>query len=1410
MMGRLINLMLMKCCAGKQMLCVMLAFLCASNIFAATYTMTELEGTALDVPTSSTTVSWDNTDTSYPNDDDQTVVNIGFTFRFAATDYTQVRIHTNGILQFGASTRMHRDYRNENLPTNDGDNIILVYWDDLVDDSSGSVTYGNSGTAPNRKFIVTYNNVRAYSNRSNRYDFQVVLYENGDIRYRYDNNTANGQSATIGIEVDDTDYTLYSYNTTSVRTDFDLLFKNSLLGLPTPVINWRFDETVWSGTAGEVVDSSGNGLNGTASGGVTTQNSNPAISGSTGTCRYGDFDGNDDLVQIPDTASLDLATAFTIGVWINIDSIPSSGLKSILSKDENFEFHVNSSGRIYWWWRDSAGTRTLTSTTSVTAGQWHHIVIRFQAGQQDIFIDGINRGTASNALTPTTNSDPFQIGGDQGFGGREFNGLIDEVAVFDTPLSDLQILTLLNDTHACAAESTCSASFPDGASSYNSGSISFGYNAQLFFSPDNALEFNSVSLNGGSTVSSCVTADCTASSSSVPALTLPTFPSTSFSTDLTVSSGGTGTLGNAGTNEYDDVRARSNSTLNVSSSYSSYYMDTLRLDSGSTLNLVAGDYWVRSLTVNSSSTITVSGGTARLFVQNDISFGSSSLINSPSQGSAGDSSELLFVGYGDVRFRSNSTTSALVYAVGDARLDSPSYVYGAITADDFTLNSNAQIRYQSSGVSQLDFGTLCNSSCTLGSFNITQPTYGLACPSTRAAVSVTALCTDGSTKTDYTGTVALSGPSTSTFYDAATGGSSLTNYTFVSGDSGVRTFYLYFNNENSNVQTTITDSSASVASTAATGTDFRANGLSLATSNTVCTTTGTATLTAIGQTQTGSGQECEVLTGFSGNKDFDVWFTIDTDNDGSADTNRTMTVGSASVTNSSDPNSDNVTLSFTNGVASFNLAYEDVGSILSLNFEHDDAPYSGSPYSALVTSTNSLVFYPSSFSLSASSGGTALNAATSTATPVHAAGQSFDLSIQAICSDASNADDYEPSANANFRAALVRTGPTSGGGDGQLEVKSGPVDITSSTTQTFASMGIDKSDFSNGAYSYAQANYSEVGLIRLDIQDNNYFGVTSIPTASLNIGRFVPDRFEVAVLNAGTLLNACDSSATDFTYNGESFGFDASDLPTITITPENANGGTTLNYIGAYKKLTNNELTFATTITSSNAGVDASNLAITASYSTGSLSDDSNPHVSVYEFTSTDTFTYTRVANAAVNPFNASFNIILSAIDDGDGGDGIDGGSFSLTPGGTIVQRYGRLNVENAFGPETEDLGQSVTTQYLNAGSYITNTDDDCTQITTGMITIPGGSTTNITVGGGTSNLSFDGTFTDGDGNFSYSAPGAGNIGSISIDFDLSSRPWLQFDWDADGSDDNPPQKTAAFGQYRGHDRVIYWREVTY
>lgn len=216
-------------------------------------------------------------------------------------------------------------------------------------------------------------------------------------------------------------------------------------------VSFFFDEESWDGTSGEVSDSGSGGFNGTAFGGVTTLQSSPAIAGNPGSCRYGDFDGIDDYVEVADDPALDFETALTVGAWIYPRSLPESGgLHTIVAKDENYEYHVNSSGQVFWFWTDDGGSnRTLTSSTTLNLGQWYHVAITYESGSQVIYVDGAPVATSTRTEALELNNDPLRIGSDVNGGNRIFDGFIDEVNIYGRALSQAEVQTLMMETRPC-------------------------------------------------------------------------------------------------------------------------------------------------------------------------------------------------------------------------------------------------------------------------------------------------------------------------------------------------------------------------------------------------------------------------------------------------------------------------------------------------------------------------------------------------------------------------------------------------------------------------------------------------------------------------------------------------------------------------------------------------------------------------------------------------------------------------------------------------------------------------------------------------------------------------------------------------------------------------------------------------
>jgi hypothetical protein len=134
-------------------------------------------------------------------------VNIGFSFDYAGTTYTQARINTNGWVSLDLSgTDLNSSDNGRLFFAADPANALAPWWDNLTTDGSSTITYLTTGTAPDRVFTVEWGNMLTYSSGATaRISFQLKLYETTNvIEFCYGTATAGthhaNESASIGIK----------------------------------------------------------------------------------------------------------------------------------------------------------------------------------------------------------------------------------------------------------------------------------------------------------------------------------------------------------------------------------------------------------------------------------------------------------------------------------------------------------------------------------------------------------------------------------------------------------------------------------------------------------------------------------------------------------------------------------------------------------------------------------------------------------------------------------------------------------------------------------------------------------------------------------------------------------------------------------------------------------------------------------------------------------------------------------------------------------------------------------------------------------------------------------------------------------------------------------------------------------
>lgn len=158
------------------------------------------------------------------------------------------------------------------------------------------------------------------------------------------------------------------------------------------------------------------------------------------------FDGTNQHVELPEPVGDFGATAFSVDFWIYTSDPGSTSGHYILGKS----YPDGGQG-----WDVRYYNRTVTvegwsfeiTSDAITLDEWHHIAVSATASDITLYIDGVVKGTSGRPASITSTSNPFRIGYTTGFWpytGTGFNGLIDEVEIFNRALSDTEIAAIYN------------------------------------------------------------------------------------------------------------------------------------------------------------------------------------------------------------------------------------------------------------------------------------------------------------------------------------------------------------------------------------------------------------------------------------------------------------------------------------------------------------------------------------------------------------------------------------------------------------------------------------------------------------------------------------------------------------------------------------------------------------------------------------------------------------------------------------------------------------------------------------------------------------------------------------------------------------------------------------------------------
>jgi len=156
-----------------------------------------------------------------------------------------------------------------------------------------------------------------------------------------------------------------------------------------------------------------------------------------------DFDGAGDCVAIPQV----LRDDFTIAFWVNTTQTGGTGQwwagVGLVDAEVNgggSDFGTALIGSNFGFGMGATADTTITSTSAVNDGQWHHLAaVRASAtGLMEVYVDGVSESTGTGDTAARTFAPRITIGMIQTVGGY-FDGQMDDVRLYNRVLSGREL-----------------------------------------------------------------------------------------------------------------------------------------------------------------------------------------------------------------------------------------------------------------------------------------------------------------------------------------------------------------------------------------------------------------------------------------------------------------------------------------------------------------------------------------------------------------------------------------------------------------------------------------------------------------------------------------------------------------------------------------------------------------------------------------------------------------------------------------------------------------------------------------------------------------------------------------------------------------------------------------------------------
>lgn len=522
---------------------------------------------------------------------------------------------------------------------------------------------------------------------------------------------------------------------------------------------------------------------------------------------------------------------------------------------------------------------------------------------------------------------------------------------------------------------------------------------------------------------------------------------------------------------------------------------------------------------------------------------------------------------------------------------------------------------------------------------------------------------------------------------------------------------------------------------------------------------------------------------------------------------KAVTINNTAIsTSSASPTAVNL-LFDTNGQASISVNYPDAGKLQL------DAKYTGTgdEQGLVMAGSDQFVSVPAGLCVKPVDASASCPSANMSCNAYRKAGQSFGMTVQAMA--------WEKDGDPDFCSGNL---PTPNFSDAQMKLASKVVAPSIANGGLDGALGVASYSHSaqaNNLNTISNQTISEVGVFQIAAQASpNYLGTASslnIPIGySANIGRFVPDRFLISNVS---VIPACGG----FSYMDQLFPM------SMELSALNIAGDITKNYFPPFSLATaklvgennNNGVDLQSRLSALPIKADSWNQGVAtvdASYQANFSRVTPNVATNLYQDGPFELLDIgVQLMDNDPRP-NGLYSYVASPdMDAASTGTCTNCNAKKIS---TQTLRHGRVVMDNTYGPETEILRMPTRAEYWNGSSWALNTADNCTTAVYAL----GSQVDHSALGynfdpdlvAGQSVVRSGGTAAFRAGQFellwqAVTTSGLPYRGQVTAPLDVPT--WLEWYWNWNGVSPTAvtePRASAYFGRYRGHDKIIYWREV--